>query len=58
MQALLRAGEPVRRYRYDGLWFDIGRHDDYEQAVAAWLDAASNDDGEHIAPAVEKALFR
>jgi NDP-sugar pyrophosphorylase family protein len=36
VQALLRAGEKVGAYRYDGLWFDIGRRDDYEEAVAAW----------------------
>jgi NDP-mannose synthase len=42
VQALLRAGEKVGAYRYDGLWFDIGRRDDYEQAVAAWADTASS----------------
>jgi len=36
VQALLRAGEKVGAYRYEGLWFDIGRRDDYEEAVAAW----------------------
>lgn len=36
VQALLDAGEPVGAYQYDGLWFDIGRRDDYERAVAAW----------------------
>ena len=36
IQALLDAREPVGAYRYGGLWFDIGRADDYEQAVAAW----------------------
>jgi len=36
VEALLEAGEPVGAYRYDGMWFDIGRHSDYEQAVAAW----------------------
>jgi NDP-sugar pyrophosphorylase family protein len=37
VQALLRAGEPVGAYCYDGLWFDIGQHDDYERAVDAWI---------------------
>jgi NDP-sugar pyrophosphorylase family protein len=37
VQALLGAGERVGAYLYDGLWFDIGRPDDYEQAVSAWL---------------------
>jgi lipopolysaccharide/colanic/teichoic acid biosynthesis glycosyltransferase/dTDP-glucose pyrophosphorylase len=36
VEALLEAEEPVGAYRYDGMWFDIGRHSDYEQAVAAW----------------------
>jgi NDP-mannose synthase len=33
VQALLDAGEPVGTYLYDGFWLDIGRHDDYEQAI-------------------------
>jgi NDP-sugar pyrophosphorylase family protein len=41
VQALLRAREPVGALRFDGLWFDIGRRDDYEQAVAAWLEAST-----------------
>jgi len=32
--ALLRAGEPVGSYLFDGYWLDIGRHDDYQQALA------------------------
>lgn len=36
VQSLLDAGEPVGAYAYDGLWFDIGRREDYERAVAAW----------------------
>jgi NDP-sugar pyrophosphorylase family protein len=35
-QAALQTGLPVGVYLYDGLWFDIGRHDDYEEAVAVW----------------------
>jgi NDP-sugar pyrophosphorylase family protein len=31
--ALLEAGEPVGSYLYDGYWLDVGRHDDYEQAL-------------------------
>jgi NDP-mannose synthase len=34
VQSLLSAGAPVGGFRYNGLWLDIGRHDDYEQAVA------------------------
>jgi NDP-sugar pyrophosphorylase family protein len=36
VQALLVAGEQVGAYQFDGLWFDIGRKEDYEHAVAAW----------------------
>jgi NDP-sugar pyrophosphorylase family protein len=39
VQALLDKGERVGAYRYKGLWFDIGRREDYEQAVSAWVDA-------------------
>jgi NDP-sugar pyrophosphorylase family protein len=31
---LLAAGEPVGAYTYDGYWLDIGRPDDYEQALS------------------------
>jgi NDP-sugar pyrophosphorylase family protein len=30
---LLADGKPVGAYAYDGLWLDIGRHDDYELAI-------------------------
>jgi len=30
---LIKAGEVVKGYPYDGYWMDIGRHEDYEQAV-------------------------
>jgi NDP-sugar pyrophosphorylase family protein len=30
---LLGAGEQVGSYLYDGYWLDIGRHEDYEQAI-------------------------
>jgi NDP-sugar pyrophosphorylase family protein len=39
VRALLNAGEPVGAYCFDGMWFDIGRPDDYAEAVAAWLDS-------------------
>jgi mannose-1-phosphate guanylyltransferase len=35
-EALLQAGCEVASYPYQGLWFDIGRHDDFQQAVTAW----------------------
>jgi NDP-sugar pyrophosphorylase family protein len=37
VRVLLDAGEPVGAYAFDGLWFDIGRRDDYEHAVNVWL---------------------
>jgi NDP-sugar pyrophosphorylase family protein len=30
---LLEVGEPVGSYLFDGYWLDIGRHDDYQQAL-------------------------
>jgi len=41
VHALLKAGEPVGVYPYTGLWFDIGRREDYERAVEAWLPSAT-----------------
>jgi NDP-sugar pyrophosphorylase family protein len=32
--ALLSAGEPVGAHLFEGYWLDIGRHDDYEQALS------------------------
>lgn len=36
VHSLLLAGKPVGAFTYDGLWFDIGRKDDYELAAEAW----------------------
>jgi NDP-sugar pyrophosphorylase family protein len=36
--ALLDADEPVGVFPFSGLWFDIGRRDDYERAAAVWLE--------------------
>ena len=44
VQALLSAGEHVGAFRYEGLWFDIGRRDDYEAAAEAWAAVAEADD--------------
>jgi NDP-sugar pyrophosphorylase family protein len=33
VRELMAAGRPVVAYPFDGYWLDIGRHDDYEQAV-------------------------
>lgn len=58
VHALLRAGERVQAYRYDGLWFDIGRRDDYERAVAAWDESSvlGTSNGEHLTAEVEEAV--
>jgi NDP-sugar pyrophosphorylase family protein len=36
VHTLLEAGKRIGAYEYDGFWLDIGRHEDYEQAVALW----------------------
>jgi NDP-mannose synthase len=36
VRALLDARMPVGAYQYDGLWFDIGRQEDYERAIDSW----------------------
>jgi NDP-sugar pyrophosphorylase family protein len=42
VQALLQNREQVGAYRYKGLWFDIGRQEDYYQAVSAWVGATAH----------------
>jgi NDP-sugar pyrophosphorylase family protein len=37
VQTLLNGGERVGAYRFGGIWFDIGRADDYQQAVDTWI---------------------
>jgi NDP-sugar pyrophosphorylase family protein len=49
VQALLDAHERVGAYSFEGLWFDIGRRDDYEEAVNAWL-ATVQADGDKPGP--------
>jgi NDP-sugar pyrophosphorylase family protein len=36
VHALLEADARVGSYDYDGFWLDIGRYEDYEQAIAMW----------------------
>jgi NDP-sugar pyrophosphorylase family protein len=43
VHALLAADEPIGVHPYTGLWFDIGRRDDYERAAAVWLDSVVSD---------------
>ena len=38
--ALMRAQLPVGVYRHDGLWFDVSRRAEYEDALAAWAAGA------------------
>ena len=52
---LLAAGETVGVYPYDGLWFDIGRADDYQSAVAAWGEGPFSGNGHHEQPALALA---
>lgn len=33
VQSLLRANAPIGAFEYDGLWLDIGRHEDYDRAI-------------------------
>jgi NDP-mannose synthase len=33
VQSLLQAGAPIGAFEYDGLWLDIGRHEDYDRAI-------------------------
>ncbi|MEA2472938.1 MAG: NDP-mannose synthase [Thermoleophilaceae bacterium] len=44
--SLLGDEKPVGAYPYDGLWLDIGRHDDYELAVAEYEKLADEPLGE------------
>lgn len=44
VRALLAAEQPVGAYLFDGVWFDIGRADDYEEAVNAWIAIQQGDD--------------
>jgi NDP-mannose synthase len=45
IRSLLNDGKPIGVYDFGGLWFDIGRPEDYEQASEAW--AALDYMGEH-----------
>jgi NDP-sugar pyrophosphorylase family protein len=48
VRELLDSGEPVGAYTFDGLWFDIGRRDDYERAVSAWLGRPDRGDDDGV----------
>jgi NDP-sugar pyrophosphorylase family protein len=52
VQALLREGRPVGAYVYDGFWLDIGRQEDYQQAVTLWENGEAHKNGKNLlAPA-------
>jgi NDP-sugar pyrophosphorylase family protein len=53
---LLERGEAVACHRHEGLWLDIGRHEDYEAAIGRYGDGASG--GLAPAAAVQAALGR
>ena len=56
VHALLKAGMPIGAYRCDGLWFDIGRQEDYERAVTAWSQNGHlNGNGNGHAPAKQNS---
>ena len=44
VQALLGDGRRVGAYLYGGLWFDIGRQEDYEKAIDAWTKTDEDED--------------
>jgi NDP-sugar pyrophosphorylase family protein len=50
VQALLAGGEQVGSYVYDGTWFDIGRHDDYELAAQQWAESPNGRNGRSHQP--------
>jgi NDP-mannose synthase len=54
VQALLAEGRRVGAYLYDGLWFDIGRQEDYDSAIDAWT-RAGEEQAELAADLEEKA---
>ena len=52
---LLDRGERVGSYHHDGLWFDIGNHDDYVAAVEIWEQAQAATRANGTAPSAMRA---
>ena len=48
IQELLRRGDSVGAYPFEGVWFDIGRREDYEQAVGTWLNGQVQSNGRDL----------
>lgn len=46
VQALLAADRPVGAYVYEGFWLDIGRQEDYQQAVTLWETGEAHRNGD------------
>jgi len=46
--ALLDEEQQIGAYRYSGLWFDIGRREDYESAVESWIGRDRVEDAEQV----------
>jgi NDP-sugar pyrophosphorylase family protein len=46
VRRLMGAGHRVGSYRHDGMWFDIGNHDDYAHAVTVWEESRASEDDE------------
>jgi NDP-sugar pyrophosphorylase family protein len=46
VQVLLDEGLPVGTYAFPGFWLDIGRRDDYEEALAHWERSADDRHGD------------
>lgn len=55
VQELLARKLPVGSHLFDGVWFDIGRHEDYEMAAAAW---GATPEVEELSPALDEAARR
>jgi len=51
VRALLAEGDPVGAYDHDGLWFDIGREEDYARAISVWLEDEQSANGNGATPA-------
>ena len=56
VQALLAAGAPVGAYIHQGLWFDIGRQEDYERATSVWGENGNGKGNGHSALDLENAI--
>lgn len=43
VKALLADGRQVGAFPHEGLWLDIGRHEDYERAIEIWHESSADD---------------